>query len=135
MPIELSAGDTLGGLPLRRWRRAARKVALLGSRPRTICCPECESRAGRLYERRDRRILCWTLGGGAHPRCRHWLAVAAPGAASPGEGTANPALAAAARLAREGKALELKRLLARTSRSLLRGKEVRLPKLTIELEP
>jgi len=80
-------------------------------------------------------VLCWLAGGGPHPRCRHWLVAAAPRDARPVEEIGSPALATAARLAREGKTAELRRLLAKTTRALLGGKSVRLHEISIGLEP
>jgi len=135
MPIEISPNGPLLASGRGRWKRAAARVALVGSPKRASCCQPCRERAGRLYDRADRRVMCWLVGNGAHPRCRHWLVAAAPEGAQPVGEVANPALQAAARLAREARVGELRRLLARTTRAILGGKAVELDRLSIGLEP
>ena len=135
MPVEILADGALLASGRGRWKRAAARVALVGSAKRANCCQPCGERAGRLYDRRDRRVMCWLVGGGAHPRCRHWLVAAAPEGAQPVGEVASPALQAAARLAREARVGELRRLLARTTRAILGGKAVELDRLSIGLEP
>ena len=135
MPIEISPNGPLLASGRGRWKRAAARVALVGSPKRVNCCQTCGERAGRLYDRADRRAMCWLVGGGAHPRCRHWLVAAAPEGAQPVGEVASPALQAAARLAREARIGELRGLLAKTTRAILGGKAVELDRLSIGLEP
>ena len=69
--FEVKGGPALNGISLDEWVTRARYVRIVGPIDQRICA-FCIEFVGRLFSETDDRITCWTMGDGAHPRCRHY---------------------------------------------------------------
>lgn len=80
--FEVMGAPAINGVPLDEWVATSRMVRIVGPIDQHICA-FCVDFVGRVFREDDESILVWTMGDGAHPRCRHYAVPVIPDGVTP----------------------------------------------------